>query len=60
MQLNHKDSSNLLRIFNKSIPLAILRYHYGIFKKKKMKFLFLVNLHHFIEHYEARKNEESV
>ena len=32
----------------------------GFSKKKKMKFLFLVNLHHFIEHYEARKNEESV
>ena len=27
---------------------------------KKMKCLFLVNLHHFIEHYEARNNEEPI
>ena len=27
---------------------------------EKLKFLFLVNLHHFIEHYEARKNEEPI
>ena len=25
-----------------------------------MKFLFLVNLHHFVEHYEARKDEEPI
>ena len=29
-------------------------------KKKKMKCLFLVNLHHFMEHYEARKDEEPI
>ena len=27
---------------------------------KKLKFLFLVNLHHFIEHYGARKDEEPI
>ena len=27
---------------------------------KKLKFLFLVNLHHFVEHYETRKDEESI
>ena len=25
---------------------------------KKQKFLYLVDLHHFVEHYEARKDEE--
>ena len=27
---------------------------------EKLKFLFLVNLYHFIEHYEAGKNEEPI
>ena len=27
---------------------------------KKMKFLFLVNLHHFLERYEARKDEQPI
>ena len=27
---------------------------------KKLKFLFSVNLHYFIEHHEARKDEESI
>ena len=27
---------------------------------KKMKLSFLINLHHFIEHYEARKDEEPI
>ena len=27
---------------------------------KKLKFSFLVNLHHFVEHYEARKYEELI
>ena len=52
----------LLKIFIKSISLAILSNHYVFFKKKKkkMKCLFLVNLHHFMEHYEARKDEEPI
>ena len=29
-------------------------------KKKQKKKLFLVNLHHFIQHYEARKDEEPI
>ena len=29
-------------------------------KKKKMKFLYLVNLHHFVEHYESKKDLESI
>ena len=28
--------------------------------KKKMKFLYLVNLHPFVEHYEAKKDLESI
>ena len=27
---------------------------------RKLNFLFLVNLHHFIENYEARKDEEPI
>ena len=27
---------------------------------KKINFFFLVNRHHFIEHYEARKDEEPI
>ena len=27
---------------------------------KKLKFLFLVNLHHFVEHHEAKKDEEPI
>ena len=27
---------------------------------KKLKFLYSVNLHHFVEHYEARKDEEPI
>ena len=27
---------------------------------KKLKFLFLVNLHHFVEHYETRKIGEAI
>ena len=27
---------------------------------KILKFLYLVNLHHFVEHYEARKDEELI
>ena len=27
---------------------------------KKLKFLFLVNLHYYVEHYEARKDEEPI
>ena len=27
---------------------------------KKLKFLFLVNLNYFVEHYEARKDEEPI
>ena len=27
---------------------------------KKIKFLFVVNLNHFVEHYEARKDEEPI
>ena len=29
-------------------------------KKKNLTFLFLVNLHHFVEHYEARKDEKPI
>ena len=29
-------------------------------QKKTMKFLFSVNLYHFVEHYEARKVEELI
>ena len=55
VQLSHKGNSKLLKIFTKSISLGILGCNYGFFKKKK--FLFLVMLRHFAEHYEARKNE---
>ena len=58
LQLGHSGSSNLRKIFSKLNLLAILSYHYAF--SKKLKFLFLVNLHHFIEHYEARKDEEPI
>ena len=51
LQLNHHGSSNLLKNFNK---LNFLDF------PKKLKFLFLVNLHHSLEHYEARKVEEPI
>ena len=41
LQLRHNGSSRMLKIFIKSILLAILRYHYRVFKKKR-KILFLV------------------
>ena len=33
LQLNHNGSSKLLKIFIKSISLAILNYHYEFLKK---------------------------
>ena len=57
LQLNHSGSSNLLKKFSKLIFLTILSYRYESFKKK-LKFLFLVHLHHFVEHCEARKDED--
>ena len=55
LQLGHNGSLKFLKISIKSISLAILSYHYG-----SLKFLFLVNLHHFIKDYEARKDEEPI
>ena len=40
LQLRHNGSSRMLKIFIKSILLAILRYHYRVFKKKKENFIF--------------------
>ena len=47
-------SSKLLKISIKSISLVILSTIMNFLKK--LKFLILINLHHFIEHYEARKD----
>ena len=55
----HSSSWNLLQKFSNLNIFAILSYHYGFFKKT-LKFLFLVNLHHFVEHYEDRKDEEPI
>ena len=55
LQLSHNGSSKLLKMFSKSF------FFFGNFKlllwffQKILKSLFLVNLHHFIQHYEARK-----
>ena len=54
----HNGSSDLLKTFSKSILLEMLSYRYGFFKKNK--YLGLVNLHHFIEHCEARKDKEPI
>ena len=56
LQVSSNGSSKLVKTFIKTTCFAILNYHYG-FKKKTPKFLFLVKLHHFVEHYEARKGE---
>ena len=55
LQLNHNGSSNLLKNYSKLNFLGILSYHYGF-----LFLFFLVNLHHFVEHYGARKDEEPI
>ena len=60
LQLNHNDSSNLLKNFSKLIFFWQFQATIMDFFFKKMKFSFLVNLHHFVEHYEARIDEEPI
>ena len=46
----------MLKIFSKLNCLAILKYHNEI----KKKTIFLVNLHHLLEHNKARKDEKPI
>ena len=49
-QIYFKNFSKLIFFVNLKLPLRI-------FQQKKNEILFLVNLHYFFEHYEARKDE---
>ena len=55
LQLSLNGSSKMLNIFINSISFTILNYHLPLWIFQKNEVLFLVNLHHFLEHYEARK-----